>query len=99
MSIHPQASKRSSVEDHKEQSRYLRGTIGPELAADIDHFNEASKNLIRFLLASLKWSMSAASSGPIVPRRYRLCSLWSSTDDRLLACGWIDIGRYANNPD
>jgi sulfite reductase (ferredoxin) len=36
------------VEDVKENSRQLRGTILHELQADTDHFNEANKNLLKF---------------------------------------------------
>jgi sulfite reductase (ferredoxin) len=40
--------KRSPVELIKEQSRQLRGTLAEELAADADHFNDQSKQLIKF---------------------------------------------------
>ena len=40
--------KRSPVELIKESSRHLRGTLAEELAADIDHFNDADKHLIKF---------------------------------------------------
>src|SRR5437868_1144003 len=42
------ATKRSPVEDQKETSRHLRGTIAEELAAPADHFNDANRNLIKF---------------------------------------------------
>lgn len=45
----PAPAKRSAVEGVKESSRQLRGTIALELAsADVDHLNEANKNLIKF---------------------------------------------------
>lgn len=40
--------KRSPVELTKEQSRQLRGTLAQELASDADHFNDQSKQLIKF---------------------------------------------------
>src|SRR5205823_10327475 len=40
--------KRSAVEEIKENSRQLRGTIAEELAQDIDHLSEANKQLIKF---------------------------------------------------
>src|SRR5947207_7386357 len=43
-----QPSKRSAVEDQKESSGQLRGTIALELAAPEDHFSDASKNLLKF---------------------------------------------------
>jgi sulfite reductase (ferredoxin) len=42
------AAKRSAVEDVKENSRQLRGTIGEELAQPADHFSEANKQLLKF---------------------------------------------------
>src|SRR5947208_772817 len=42
-----QPSKRSAVEDQKESSEQLRGTIALELAAPQDHFSDANKNLLR----------------------------------------------------
>src|SRR5262245_20213516 len=44
----PPPSKRSAVEGIKEASRQLRGTIGDELAAEVDHFSEANKQLLKF---------------------------------------------------
>jgi sulfite reductase (ferredoxin) len=40
--------KRSGVEGVKEASRQLRGTITEELAADLDHFSEGNKQLLKF---------------------------------------------------
>ncbi|HEV3204340.1 MAG TPA: NADPH-dependent assimilatory sulfite reductase hemoprotein subunit, partial [Gemmataceae bacterium] len=40
--------KRSAVENHKEASRQLRGTIGEELTSPQDHFTEADKQLLKF---------------------------------------------------
>ena len=40
--------KRSPVELIKETSRGLRGSIGLELVADSEKFNDADKNLIKF---------------------------------------------------
>lgn len=40
--------KRSAVEGIKESSRQLRGTLGEELAAGADHFNDQSKQLLKF---------------------------------------------------
>jgi sulfite reductase (ferredoxin) len=40
--------KRSAVEEIKEDSRALRGTIALELAGDAGHFNESDKNLLKF---------------------------------------------------
>jgi sulfite reductase (ferredoxin) len=40
--------KRSPVELIKEQSRQLRGTLAEELASNADHFNDQSKQLIKF---------------------------------------------------
>src|SRR5437868_5936665 len=42
------APKRSAVEDIKENSRHLRGTIADELAQDSDHFGEQTKQLLKF---------------------------------------------------
>jgi sulfite reductase (ferredoxin) len=42
------APKRSAVEEIKENSRQLRGTIAEELAQDVDHFGEQTKQLIKF---------------------------------------------------
>jgi sulfite reductase (ferredoxin) len=42
------APKRSAVEDIKENSRQLRGTIADELAQDADHFSEQNKQLLKF---------------------------------------------------
>jgi sulfite reductase (ferredoxin) len=44
----PAAPKRSAVEGMKEQSRQLRGTIIETLQADVDHFSESDKNLLKF---------------------------------------------------
>jgi sulfite reductase (ferredoxin) len=41
-------SKLSPVEGIKAASRYLRGTLPEELAADVDHFAEESKQLLKF---------------------------------------------------
>ncbi len=40
--------KLSPVEGIKTSSRYLRGTLAEELAADSDHFSEESKQLVKF---------------------------------------------------
>jgi sulfite reductase (ferredoxin) len=48
MSAEPNPPKRSQVEIIKETSRQLRGTLAPELAADVDHFNDQSKQLLKF---------------------------------------------------
>src|SRR5439155_8881825 len=40
--------KRSAVEDIKETSRQLRGTIALELLRDTDHFPEHDKQLLKF---------------------------------------------------
>src|SRR5271156_3180363 len=40
--------KRSAVETIKESSRWLRGTLAEELAQDVDHFTDDSKNLLKF---------------------------------------------------
>jgi sulfite reductase (ferredoxin) len=41
-------AKRSPVELIKEASRQLRGTLAEELAQPVDHFSEASKQLLKF---------------------------------------------------
>lgn len=41
-------AKRSAVENIKESSRWLRGTLADELASDIDHFGDESKQLLKF---------------------------------------------------
>src|SRR6516225_9367024 len=41
-------AKRSAVEEIKENSRQLRGTIAEELAQDSDHFSEQNKQLLKF---------------------------------------------------
>ncbi len=41
-------NKRSAVELHKEESRFLRGSIAEELSAQVDHFSEVNKSLIKF---------------------------------------------------
>jgi sulfite reductase (ferredoxin) len=46
--IHPAKPTRSGVEIQKENSRFLRGTIGDDLACDVDHFTDADKNLLKF---------------------------------------------------
>src|SRR2546421_13124260 len=40
--------KRSAVEDQKEASRQLRGSIALELVNPTDHFSDANKNLLKF---------------------------------------------------
>src|SRR5438105_15684732 len=40
--------KSSPVEGIKEQSRFLAGTIGPELCDDLDHFGKSSETLLKF---------------------------------------------------
>jgi sulfite reductase (ferredoxin) len=40
--------KPSSVENIKESSRQLRGTVADELAQDLDHFTEQNKQLLKF---------------------------------------------------
>jgi sulfite reductase (ferredoxin) len=40
--------QRSAVEEIKEESRALRGTLALELAGDAGHFNESDKNLLKF---------------------------------------------------
>lgn len=45
---HESAPKRSAFEGVKEQSRWLRGTLGEELAQDSDHFSDDAKNLLKF---------------------------------------------------
>ena len=40
--------KRSSFEAVKEASRWLRGTLSEELAADTDHLSDNAKNLLKF---------------------------------------------------
>ena len=42
------APKLSPVEKFKEESRYLAGTIGEELADPVDHFNSANLQLLKF---------------------------------------------------
>jgi sulfite reductase (ferredoxin) len=44
----PSKPTRSGVEVQKENSRFLRGTIGDDLARDVDHFSDADKNLLKF---------------------------------------------------
>jgi sulfite reductase (ferredoxin) len=44
----PAPPKRSAVEDQKENSGQLRGTILEELQADTDQFHDANKNLLKF---------------------------------------------------
>src|SRR5215204_3986960 len=44
----PNTPKLSGVETTKEQSRYLRGTIGEGLGSDSDHFNDHDKNGLKF---------------------------------------------------
>ena len=44
----PAAPKPSPVEGIKDTSRYLRGTLEEELAADTDHFSEQMKQLVKF---------------------------------------------------
>lgn len=41
-------SKRSVVEEIKENSQFLRGTLAEELAKDTDHFSEHDKQLLKF---------------------------------------------------
>src|SRR5580698_5165145 len=42
-------SKLSPVEAHKEESRFLRGTLAEEFADPaVDHLSEANKSLIKF---------------------------------------------------
>jgi sulfite reductase (ferredoxin) len=48
MSEASQALKRSALEDVKESSRQLRGTIAQELAGGVDHLSDAAKNLLKF---------------------------------------------------
>src|SRR5687767_10331645 len=48
MSETSQAPKHSALEDVKESSRQLRGTIAQELAGDVDHLSDAAKNLLKF---------------------------------------------------
>src|SRR5438132_1638544 len=48
MSIEPKLPKRSPVELIKENSRHLRGTLAEELAQETDHFNDQSKQLLKF---------------------------------------------------
>jgi len=49
MSVEPiPPVKLSPVEQIKETSRHLRGTIIEELAQSVDHFNEESKQLLKF---------------------------------------------------
>ncbi|MCC9602809.1 NADPH-dependent assimilatory sulfite reductase hemoprotein subunit [Stieleria sp. JC731] len=43
-----EASKLSPVEKIKEESQFLRGSIGEELAADSDHFNKDDLQLLKF---------------------------------------------------
>jgi sulfite reductase (ferredoxin) len=47
-SMEAATAKRSAVEGFKQESRQLRGTICDELTADIDHFSEANKQLLKF---------------------------------------------------
>ncbi|MBY0525045.1 MAG: NADPH-dependent assimilatory sulfite reductase hemoprotein subunit [Gemmataceae bacterium] len=44
----PPPAKRSGFEGVKENSRHLRGSLAEELAAGVDHFNDANKNLLKF---------------------------------------------------
>ncbi|MBL8797958.1 MAG: NADPH-dependent assimilatory sulfite reductase hemoprotein subunit [Planctomycetia bacterium] len=44
----PAAPKLSAVEGIKAASRQLRGTIAEELASGVDHFNDQTKQLIKF---------------------------------------------------
>src|SRR5438270_12937372 len=44
----PAAPKRSAVEGIKEASRQLRGTLAEELRSGCDHFNDQSKQLLKF---------------------------------------------------
>jgi sulfite reductase (ferredoxin) len=44
----PEAAKRSAVEEIKEKSGALRGTIALELLEDSDHFIEQNKQLLKF---------------------------------------------------
>jgi sulfite reductase (ferredoxin) len=44
----PAKPTRSGVEVQKENSRFLRGTIGDDLLKDVDHFTDADKNLLKF---------------------------------------------------
>ena len=48
MSTEPTPPKLSPVEAIKEASRYLRGGIAEELAAESDHFSESDKQLTKF---------------------------------------------------
>jgi sulfite reductase (ferredoxin) len=46
--VAPEPKKRSPVEEHKEHSDNLRGSIAEELVDDTDHFSESNKSLIKF---------------------------------------------------
>ncbi len=49
MSVEPNpVAKLSAVEQIKENSRQLRGTVSAELVEDTDHFSEDNKQLLKF---------------------------------------------------
>ena len=46
--VSPAKPTRSGVEVQKENSRFLRGSIGDDLGKDVDHFGEDDKSLLKF---------------------------------------------------
>jgi sulfite reductase (ferredoxin) len=99
----PAAAKRSAVEEIKESSRQLRGTIALELVqADLDHLSEANKQLLKFHGSYQQEDRDArkARAKPGVGKHYMFMIRGKIPGGKLTADQYLAMddlaGRYAN---
>jgi sulfite reductase (ferredoxin) len=97
------APKPSPVEGIKEQSRFLRGTLAEELAADVDHFGEESKQLLKFHGSYQQEDRDARKARPkggAVGKAYMFMIRLKLPGGKLTADQYLALddvaGRYAN---
>jgi sulfite reductase (ferredoxin) len=99
----PSVPKRSTVEEIKENSRALRGTIALELLQESDHFAEASKQLLKFHGSYQQEDRDARKTRRKegVGKHYMFMVRCKIPGGKLTAAQYLAIddlaGRYGNN--
>jgi len=95
-------TRRSGVEDQKEASRQLRGTVAEELAGPADHFSDANKGLLKFHGTYQQENRDARKdrSKTGVGKHYMFMVRCRIPGGRLTAAQYLAIdelaGKYAN---
>ncbi len=93
----------SPVEAIKDASRYLRGPLADELAADTDHFSEDAKQLLKFHGSYQQEDRDARKNRPkgaVTGKAYMFMIRLKLPGGKLTAAQWLTVdrlaGEYAN---